>query len=125
MRGETIFESGPGLRNWITPESVDGFGMAVVAMVGSRLRVGRGNKVSVGIDTDIESGVGLASDSVGDGNSEVGEMVVGVEVGSAVGRGVSGIRAMVGNCVDVAGTQAVKIDNRVKVRKKRLNIIKL
>ena len=125
MKGETIFESEPGLRNWITPESADGFGMAVTAMVGGRFRVGRGGKVSVGIDTDIDSGVGLASGNVGEANSEVGEIVVGVGVGGAVGMGVSGIRAKVGNCVDVAGTQAVKINNKLKVRKKRGNIIRL
>ena len=99
--------------------------MAVAAMVGGRFRVGRGGKVSVGIDTDIDSGVGLASGSVGEANSEVGEIVVGVGVGGAVGMGVSGIRAKVGNCVDVAGTQAVKINNKLKVRKKRGNIIRL
>jgi hypothetical protein len=125
LSGETIFESGPGLRNWITPESADGFGMAVVAMVGGRFRVGRGTKISVGIDTDIDSGVGLTSGNVGEANSEVGEMVVGVGVGGAVGMSVSGICAKVGNCVDVAGTQAVKINNRPSVRKKHLNIIKL
>jgi len=125
MTGEAVFESGPGLRNWITPESVDGFGMAVAAMVGGRFRVGRGTKVSVGIATDIDSGVGLASGNVGKANSEVGEMVVGVEVGGTVGMNVSGICAKVGNCVDVAGTQAVKINNRLRDRNKRRNIIRV
>jgi len=99
--------------------------MAVAAMVGGRFRVGRGSKVSVGIDPDIDSSVGLTSGNVTEANSEVGEIVVGVGVGDAIGMGVSVIRAKVGNCVDVAGTQAVKINNKLKVRKKRGNIIRL
>jgi len=94
-------------------------------MVGGRFRVGRGGKVSVGIGADIDSGVGLTSGNVGEANSEVGEMEVGVKVGGAVGMSVSGIFAKVGNCGDVAGTQPIKKNNRLKVRKKRGNIIRL
>ena len=95
-------ESGPGLRNWIAPESADGFGMAVAARVGGRFRVGIGSKVSIGRDSEIDSGVGLASGSVGEANSKVGEIVVGVKVGNKVGLGVFGTCTRVGNSVGVA-----------------------
>ena len=117
MAGETIFESGPGLRNWIAPESADGFGRAVAARVGGRLRVGRGSKVSEGINSDVNSGVGLASGCVGEANSGVGEMEVVVEVGNEVEVGVSVMRTSVGNKVDFAGTQAVKKNNRLRIIK--------
>ena len=117
MTGETIFESGPGLRNWITLESADGFGMAVAARVGGRFRVGMGCKVSEGIDSEIDSGVGLASGCVGEVNSGVGEMEVVVEVGNEVEVGVSVMRTSVGNKVDFAGTQAVKKNNRLRIIK--------
>ena len=125
--GETIFESGPGLRNWITPESVDGFGMAVAAKVGGRFRVGMDGKVSVEIDSGIDSGVGLASGSVGVANSQVGKGKLGVAVrrGSAVGLGVSGMRTRVGSPVNVTGTQAVNKNSRLSVRMKRFIIIRL
>jgi len=61
LTGETIFESGPGLRNWITPESADGVGIAVAAWVGGKFRVGRDGKVPVGVVSGVDSGVSLAS----------------------------------------------------------------
>jgi len=106
MKGDTILESGPGLRNWITPESADGFGMAVAAWVGGRFSVGRGSKVSVEIDSEVDSGVGLASGRVGESNSKVGKLVVAVGMGSGVGTSVFGKCARVGKSVGVAGTQA-------------------
>jgi|GEM_PF-3934784 hypothetical protein len=99
--------------------------MAVAARVGGKFRVGMGSKVSVGIDSDIDSGVELASASVGEANSKVGRIVVDVKVGSTAGTGVSGIRAKVGNWVDVTETQAVKKKHRQMVREKRRNIIRL
>jgi len=63
---------------------------------------------------------------VGVTNSEVGELVaVGEGSGGAVGMGVSGMFAKVGNCVSVAETQAVKKMKRLSVSKKRRNIMKL
>jgi hypothetical protein len=99
--------------------------MAVAAGVGGRFRVGMGSNVSVGIDSDIDSDVGLASDSVGEVNSSVAEKGVGVRVGSTAGMDVSGIRAKVGNWVDGTETQAVKKKHRKMVREKRRNIIEL
>jgi hypothetical protein len=125
LKGEIIFESGPGLRNWITPESADGFGMAVAAWVGGRFRVGRGIKVSVGFVDEIDPVVRLASGSLGKAISEVGELVLGPGSSSTVGMAVSGMRTRVGNSVDAAGTQAVKKKNRHGTRKKRRNIIRL
>jgi hypothetical protein len=127
LTGETIFESGPGLRNWITLESADGFGMAVAARVGGRFRVGMGCKVSEGIDSEIDSGVGLASGCVGVANSKVGKGKLGVAVGSGriVGMGVSGMRTRVGSAVNAAGPQAVTKNSMLRVRKKRWNIIRL
>ena len=125
LNGETIFESGPGLRNWITPESVDGFGMAVAARVGSNFRMGRGINVSVGFDSGIDSAVGLASGDVGEANSEVGELVVRAGSTDAVGMAVFGKRARVGICIDGAGLQAVKKEIRLSARMKRWNIIRL
>ena len=105
MKGDTILESGPGLRNWITPESADGFGMAVAAWVGGRFSVGRGSKVSVEIDSEVDSGVGLASGRVGASALDAG-CSVAVGMGSGVGTSVFGKCARVGKSVGVAGTQA-------------------
>jgi len=125
LKGDVIFESGPGLRNWITPESVEGLGMAVAPWVGGRLRVGRGSKVSVGIEAEVASGVGLASVGVALANSGIGELAVGVGSGSLVGMGVSGSRARVGICTDGTGIQAVKKRTSPSVRMKRRYIIRL
>ena len=99
--------------------------MAVAAWVGGKLRVGRGSKVSVGIDAEVDSAVGFASAGVGDVNSGAGGLVVGVGRTNVVGVGVSGILARVGICIDGAGTQAVKKRNRPKVGMKRRNIMRL
>ena len=76
--------------------------MAVAARVGGRFRVGIGGKVSVGRDSETDSGVELASGNVGEANSKVGEIMVGVKVGNKVGVGVSGKCTRVGNSVGVA-----------------------
>lgn len=86
--------------------------MAVAAWVGGKFKVGRGSIVSVGVDSEIDSGIGLASGSVGEANSIVGTLVVAVEDGRAVGVGVFVICARVGKSVAVAGTQAVKKTDR-------------
>ena len=101
--------------------------MAVAAKVGGRFRVGMDGKVSVEIDSGIDSGVGLASGWVGVANSKVGEGKLGVTVGrgSTVGLGVSGMRTRVGSAVNVAGTQAVNRNSRLSVRMKRFIIIRL
>jgi hypothetical protein len=101
--------------------------MAVAARVGGRFRVGMGSKVSVEIDSGIDSGVGLASGCVGVTNSKVGKGKLGVAVGvgGAVGIGVSGMRTRVGSAVNGAGTQAVNNNSKLRVRMKRFIIIRL
>jgi hypothetical protein len=99
--------------------------MAVAAGVGGRFRVGIGNNVSVGTDSDVDMGVGLVSGCVGEASSKVGKGMVGNGVGGAVGIAVFGIRTWVGNGVNGAGTQADKYNNRQRVRKKRWNMTRL
>jgi hypothetical protein len=127
LTGETIFESGPGPRNWIVAESVDGNGMTVAAGVGGRFRVGMDNRVAVGPSSVVAIGVGLASGSVGEASSKVGKLVAvaGIGVGGVLGTGVSGMRTRVGNCVTVAGAQAVKQNSIQRVIKERWNITRL
>jgi hypothetical protein len=52
-------------------------------------------------------------------------MMVGVRDGASVEVGVSGMRARVGNWFDDAGTHAAKNNNRLRIRKKRWNIMRL
>ena len=117
LKGETSFESGPGLRIWIVPESADGCGTDVAARVGAS-RGGSGSRVSVGSAW----GVGLLSGKVGEAFCRVGELAVSSGNADTDGVGVSGTLVRVGADVTVAGTQAVRRTNAPQSRRKRRNM---
>ena len=101
--------------------------MTVAAGVGGKFRVGMGNRVAVGSSSVVAIGVGLASGCVGEASSKVGKLVAvaGIGVGGVLGAGVSGMCTRVGNCVTVAGAQAVKQNSIQRVIKERWNITRL
>jgi hypothetical protein len=115
--GETSFESGPGLRNWIAPEPAAGCGRSVAVGVGGRLGDGIGTMVSGWVGSRVGVNAGVAEFST------VGELIA-VSVGGTLGlivlvdtRVTVGVGTVVG--VAVARPQAVRNASRVKVRKKR------
>ena len=118
MTGETTFESGPGLSNWIALDPITGNGVLVTFGVGRRPRVGTGKGVSVEVGSGValDSGTGVGIAWVGDSASGVeGDGVKVVGMGENVGTGED---VNTGGCGDVgiavAGTQAVNIINRRK-----------
>ena len=87
--------------------------------------VGRGNKVSVGIASEVAVGEGLSSGIVGEANSSVEASMVSPGAGGAVGVDVFISGTRVGSCVGVADTHAVNSMIELSVIDKRLNIIRL